>query len=43
MKKKTLGLIKLIVKYILPAILGWIEGDSQLFSDSISDLISVIL
>ncbi len=41
MKKKTLNLIKLVLKYLLPAVLGWIEGDSHAVADAIVGLISI--
>lgn len=41
MKKKTLNLIKLILKYLLPAVLGWVEGDSHAVSDAITGLLTV--
>ena len=39
MKKKTLKLIKLILKYLLPAVLGWLEGDSHAVADAISNIL----
>lgn len=42
MKKKTLNLIKLVLKYLLPAVLGWVEGDTKAISDAFAGLFSVI-
>lgn len=42
MTKKTLKFIKTILRYLLPAILGWVEGDSHAVADSLSALLSVI-
>lgn len=42
MKKKTLNLIKTIVRYLLPAILGWIEGDSHAIGDAIAGLLTTL-
>lgn len=43
MKKKTIKWIKLILKYLLPAVLGWLEGDSHAVADAITALMSVII
>lgn len=43
MKKKTVKWIKLILKYLLPAILGWVEGDSHAIADSLSAVFSLII
>lgn len=32
------ALAKVVVKYILPLLIGWFEGDSHLVEDSISSL-----
>lgn len=42
MKKKTIKWIKLVLKYLIPIVLGWIEGDSRAFSDAVLSFISVI-
>lgn len=41
MKKKTIKFIMLVLKYLIPVVLGWIEGDSHAVSDGISNLLSV--
>lgn len=41
MKKKTIKLIVNIVRYLLPAVLGWIEGDTKAISDAILGIISL--
>lgn len=41
MKKKTIKWIKLILKYLLPAILGWIEGDSHAVADAVAAFLQV--
>lgn len=41
MKKKTIKWIKLILKYLLPAILGWIEGDSHAVADAVVAFLQV--
>lgn len=43
MKKKTLNLIKLIVKYFLPAVLGWIEGDSHAIADALANVLNLFI
>ena len=42
MKKKTIKWIKLILKYLIPVVLGWIEGDSHAVATALSDLVSLI-
>lgn len=42
MKKKTLFLIKTILRYLIPAILGWIEGDSHAVADAFAGLLSTL-
>lgn len=32
-KKLLVRVINVLLKYLLPAILGWLEGDSHVFSD----------
>ena len=39
MKKKTIKLIVKILKYLLPAILGWIEGDTHAIVDALGAII----
>lgn len=41
MEKSLLKLILTILRYLIPAVIGWIEGDSHLVVDSISALISL--
>ena len=39
MKKKTINFIKLVVRYLLPAVLGWLEGDSHAIADAIANVL----
>ena len=39
MKKKTINLIKLVLKYLLPAVLGWLEGDSHAIADALASIL----
>lgn len=39
MKKKTIRLIAQILKYLLPAIIGWLEGDTHAVADAVSALV----
>ena len=39
MKKKTWNLIKLLVRYLIPAIIGWIEGDTKVVSESLMSIL----
>lgn len=41
MKKKTIRLIIKILRYLLPAVIGWLEGDSHAIADSIVSIISL--
>lgn len=43
MKKKNLNLIKVIVKYLLPAVLGWIEGDSHAIADALANVLNLFI
>lgn len=41
MKKNLLVLVlKFVVKYVLPLVIGWLEGDSHYLQDFLSGLIS---
>lgn len=42
MTKKVKKILKLVVKYLIPAVLGWIEGDSHAVADSLSSFINLI-
>lgn len=42
MKKKTFYLIKAILKILLPALLGWLEGDSHAVTDGVLNLLSFL-
>lgn len=42
MKKNVINVIKLLVKYLLPAVLGWLEGDSHAVADSVSALVNLL-
>lgn len=42
MKKKTIKWIKLILKYLIPVVLGWLEGDSHAVATALSDFVSLI-
>lgn len=39
MSKKTKKLIVSIIKIVFPAVVGWLEGDSHVIADAISNLI----
>ena len=41
MTKKVKKILKVILKYLIPAILGWIEGDSHAVVDSVSAFINL--
>lgn len=43
MKKKTIKILKLVLKYLLPAVLGWIEGDTQVISESIMNVLGIFI
>lgn len=43
MKKKTLNLIKLVIRYLLPAVLGWIEGDSHAIADALVNVLNLFI
>ena len=43
MTKKFKKILKVILKYLLPALLGWLEGDSHAVADSLSTFIDVLL
>lgn len=32
-KYLVIVVVKVLVKYVLPAVLGWLEGDQHIFSD----------
>ena len=35
MKKYVIPMIKVIVKYVLPIVIGWLEGDTHVIQDII--------
>ena len=41
MKKKTLNWIKLIIKYSIPVIVGWLEGDTHAIASAIAGLLTI--
>lgn len=41
MKKKTIKWIKLILKYLVPVVLAWFEGDTHTVADLLSELITM--
>lgn len=41
MIKKTVKLILKILRYLLPAVIGWIEGDTHAIVDSLSAIIAL--
>ena len=43
MSKKVKNILKVILKYFLPAFLGWLEGDSHAVVDSVSTFVNVLL
>lgn len=42
MTKKVKKILKLVIKYLIPAVLGWIEGDSHAVVDSLGAFINLI-
>lgn len=40
-KKFFVSVIKFVVKYVVPLVLGWIEGDTKVISDAVSNFISI--
>lgn len=41
MKKKTVRFIVTVLRYLLPAIIGWIEGDTKAISDAVMGILSL--
>lgn len=41
MKKKTINLIIKILRILLPAVIGWLEGDTHAVADAVVSLLSV--
>lgn len=41
MKKKTIKWIKLILKYLIPVVIGWLEGDTHTVASALSELITM--
>lgn len=41
MKKKVIKKVLKVISYLIPAIIGWIEGDSHAIVDSLSAIISL--
>lgn len=41
MKKKTIRLILTVLRYLLPAVIGWIEGDTKAISDAVLGILSL--
>ncbi len=43
-KKKTVKtVLKFVLKYIIPILTGWLEGDSHVLSDALKSLVDVFL
>ncbi len=42
MKKKTIKWIKLVLKYLIPVVLGWLEGDSHAVANGITEFIALL-
>lgn len=42
-KSSLLVVLRVVVKYVLPAILGWLEGDSHVIQDSVLTFVSDVL
>lgn len=40
-KKNVLNWIKLILKYLIPVVLGWLEGDSHVVASALTDFLSL--
>ena len=43
MTKKVKKILKFVVKYLLPVLVGWLEGDSHAVSDAITAFINVLI
>lgn len=43
MKKKTINLIKTILRYAIPAVIGWFEGDTHAVTDGIMSIVSIFI
>ena len=43
MTKKVKKILKFVVKYLLPVLVGWLEGDSHAVSDAITTFINVLI
>lgn len=41
MKKKTIKWIKLILKYLIPVVIGWLEGDSHTVANALTELLTI--
>ena len=39
MKKKIIRLIAQILRYLIPAVVGWLEGDTHAIADAVSALV----
>lgn len=42
-KSSLFVVLRVVVKYVLPAILGWLEGDSHVIQDSVLTFVSDFL
>lgn len=42
-KSRLLVVLRVVVKYVLPAILGWLEGDSHVIQDSVITFLGDVL
>lgn len=38
MKKNVVKVLKFVVKYVLPIVIGWLEGDTHIVASSLCDL-----
>lgn len=41
MKKKIIKFLKLLLKYLLPVVVGWLEGDTHTVADALSNLLTL--
>lgn len=42
-KSSLLVVLRVVVKYVFPAILGWLEGDSHVIQDSVLTFVGDVL
>lgn len=42
MTKKVKKWIKIVLKYVIPVVLGWLEGDSHAVASALSEFVGVL-